>query len=97
MLADEPQDAFLRYSLAMEVSKVGEHERAQELYQGLMQDQPPYIPAFLMAAQLFVQLDEIESARGVLRTGIEAAREQGEAHAAGEMADLLASLGSYGD
>jgi hypothetical protein len=44
-----------------------------------------------------VKLDRIAEARGVLRTGIEIARQQGELHAAGEMGELLASLGALGE
>jgi predicted Zn-dependent protease len=97
MLVDDPQDSFLRYGLAMELIKEDATDRALDLFQGLMNDSPPYIPAFLMAAQQRVQLEQIDQARRVLREGIEAARLQNESHAAGEMADLLANLGSYGE
>jgi hypothetical protein len=46
-----------------------------------------------MAARHLVQRDRIDDARRALRAGIEAARSQGESHAAGEMAELLMSLG----
>lgn len=96
MLADDPADAFLRYSLALELRKEGSLEESISLLRKLGQEDPPYIPAFLMAAQQLVELDQISDAREVLRTGIEAARQQGEEHAAGEMGELLASLGSLG-
>ena len=47
-----------------------------------------------MAAQQWVKLTQIPEARTALRDGIEQARQQGDAHAAGEMSELLASLGS---
>jgi hypothetical protein len=93
MLADDPRDTFLRYSLAMELAKEGEHERSLEQYRGLMSDDPPYVPAFFMAGQQFAQLGRADDARTVLRDGIEQARRQGDAHAAGEMSEFLASLG----
>jgi hypothetical protein len=46
-----------------------------------------------MAGQQLARLDRIEEARSFLRDGIEAARTQGDAHAAGEMSEFLASLG----
>ena len=97
MLVDDPQDAFLRYGLAMELVKEGDVERALELFGGLMNDTPPYVPSFLMAAQQQVQRNHIDEARRVLRDGIEIARAQNESHAAGEMADLLSNLGSHGE
>jgi hypothetical protein len=41
-----------------------------------------------------VARDLVDDARRVLREGIEEARRQGNAHAAGEMADLLMTLGT---
>jgi len=94
MLADEPQDQFLRYALAMELQKEEQHERSLELLRGLMADSARHVPAFFMAGQHLAAQDRIEEARDVLRDGIEEARRQGEAHAAGEMSDFLTSLGS---
>lgn len=93
MLNDEPDDAFLRYSLAMELDKEGQHEGSLETFQGLMQDQPPHVPSFFMAAQQLARLERVEEAQTILRTGIEEARRQNESHAAGEMSEFLASLG----
>lgn len=97
MLADEPQDVFLRYSLALELEKEGQHEASLGTFEGLMTQQTPYVPAFFMAAQQLVRLARVADARTLLRDGIEHARSQGEAHAAGEMAEFLASLGSAGE
>ena len=97
MLVEEPADEFLRYSLAMELDKEGDHDASLARLAGLTQDTPPYVPAFFMAAQQLVRLDRVAEARTFLRDGIEAARLQGNAHAAGEMSELLASLGSAGE
>ena len=93
MLANEPDDAFLRYALALELQKAGEHDRSLELWRGLMSEDPPHVPSFLMAGQHLAGQDRWEEAREVLRAGIEAARQQADHHAAGEMGDLLATLG----
>jgi predicted Zn-dependent protease len=97
MLAAEPQDQFLRYALAMELQKDGEHERSLQELQYLMAQSPPMVPAFFMAGQLLVRLGRVEEARQVLRTGIEEARRQKHFHAAGEMSEYLASLGNLGE
>lgn len=96
MLALEPADTFLRYSLALEREKEGDHERSLAGLGELTRDQPPYVPAFFMAGQQLVRLSRIDEARQMLRDGIEAARQQGNAHAAGEMAELLTQLGALG-
>jgi len=96
MLAENPADTFLRYSLALEREKEGDHERSLQGLAELSRDQPPYVPAFFMAAQQLVRLSRIDDARSMLRDGIDAARQQGNAHAAGEMAELLTQLGALG-
>jgi tetratricopeptide (TPR) repeat protein len=96
MLALEPGDAFLRYGLAGEYDNEGRTDEAVALLQGLIRDRPPHVPSFFRCAQLFVREGRIEEARALLRDGIEAARHEGNSHAAGEMAELLASLGSAG-
>jgi hypothetical protein len=97
MLKLEPQDQFLRYGLAAEFRSEDRLDESLAVYRGLMADSQPHVPSFLMAAQLLVELDRIAEARTALRDGIEIARRQGEAHAAGEMSELLASLGSLGE
>lgn len=92
MLAEEPGDIFLRYSLAMEQEKARENEASLALLRGLMTEQPPYVPAFFRAGQQLTSLGRIEEARAALRDGIEVARQQGDSHAAGEMSEFLASL-----
>jgi hypothetical protein len=93
MLADDPADTFLRYSLAMELEKEGEHDRSLGKFADLTRDTPPYVPAFFMAAQQLARLSRADEARTILREGIIAARQQGDQHAAGEMTEFLASLG----
>ena len=93
MLADDPKDTFLRYSLAMEMRSDGDCEESIQRLSELASDNPPYVPAFFMAAQQLVELGRIDQARGYLNDGIQQANAQGDAHAAAEMGELLASLG----
>jgi hypothetical protein len=79
------------------LEKEGDHERSLSGLRGLQTDAAPYAPAFFMAAQQLVKLNRIAEARDALRGGIEEARRQGNAHAAGEMSELLASLGREGE
>ena len=97
MLADDPQDIFLRYSLAMELDKEGQNSASLGRLAELYSESPAYVPAFFMAGQQLVRLDRVAEARTVLREGIESARAQGDSHAAGEMSEFLASLGQLGE
>lgn len=97
MLAEEPGDIFLRYSLAMEQDKEGDHDSSLSNLVELTREEPPYVPAFFMMGQQLARLGRTSDAREILREGIEAAREQDNSHAAGEMSEFLASLGSLGE
>jgi hypothetical protein len=92
MLVDDPGDTFLRYSLAMELDKEGDHDASLARFAELTRDDPPYVPAFFMAGQQLVRIGRVDEAREILGNGIEAARRQGDAHALGEMSEFLASL-----
>lgn len=92
MLADDPGDTFLRYSLAMELDKEGDHNASLAKFAELARDATPYVPAFFMAGQQLVRLGRVEEARAILRDGITAAQTQDDHHAAGEMTEFLESL-----
>jgi hypothetical protein len=96
MLADDPGDTFLRYSLAMELDKEDNHDASLARFAELTRDEPPYVPAFFMSSQQLVRLGRVDEARSILKHGIAAARAQDDIHAAGEMTEFLASLGPPG-
>ncbi len=97
MLADEPNDPFLRYGLAMEHSSLGDDSAAVQVLQDLIQLDPqaPYIPAFLMCGQALQRLGRDTEAVPVLQQGIASARRAGTPqalHALGELQGLLATI-----
>lgn len=97
MLADDPDDAFLRYGLAMEHASAGDDASCAEVLRELIARSAasPYIPAYLQAGQALVRLDRIAEACAVLKDGIETAGKLGTAdamHARGEMQGLLSSV-----
>ena len=95
LLAEDPHDPFLRYSLALEYEKEGSVDEALKRLCDLMRNDPPYVAAFHMAGQIYAKAGRLEEARRILREGIEAARDQERQHDAAEMADLLATLGNH--
>lgn len=97
MLREDPGDVFLRYSLALEMESAGEADASLEILEALARETPAYVPAFHMAGRQLVTLGRIDEARRALREGIEEARNQGNTHAAGEMGELLMSLGTAGE
>lgn len=97
MLADDPDDAFLRYGLAMEHAGVGDDEAAVAVLRDLIARSAgsPYVPAYLQAGQALIRLGRESEAASVLREGIDAARRVGtpeSLHALGEMQGFLATV-----
>ena len=92
MLADEPNDPFLRYGLAMEYASAGDEAAAIRCFQELIQVAPDYVPAYVQAGQLCARLDREDEAKTLYRTGIDVARKKGDQHAAGEMEGFLTAM-----
>jgi hypothetical protein len=92
MLVAEPDDQFLRYSLAMELQKEDAVTEGETLFRGLMADPTPHVPSFFMLAQMLVRNDRTPDAIPVLEAGIQQARQQKDTHAASEMSEFLSML-----
>jgi hypothetical protein len=93
MLAEEPNDAFLRYALAMEYAGEANDSEALRCFQKMFADKIDYVPAYLQAGQILMRLDRPNEARAMFKEGITLAQRVGDAHAAGEMEAFLDTLG----
>jgi tetratricopeptide (TPR) repeat protein len=95
LLADDPNDAFLRYGLAMEYSGQGDDAHAAKLLEELIaltRNSTPYIPAYLMCGQAYQRLGQDADAIRILKEGISMAEKVGNQHALGEMQGLLSTM-----
>jgi len=90
MVAANPDNPFVRYSLAMEHRNAGDLETAAREFRTLIEFHPDYTAAYLHAGQTLERLSRIEEARAVYRAGIEVAARAGDHHA---RAELEAALG----
>jgi tetratricopeptide (TPR) repeat protein len=92
LLAAEPQDLFLNFSLAMEYVKLGRPDDAIAQFARVIELDGDYVAAYFQQANTLVAMNRVEDARASLNAGIEAARRIGDDHAVGEMSDALALL-----
>jgi Tfp pilus assembly protein PilF len=92
MVTETPDDAELRYFLAMEYLSGGDHDAALRCFEELMAQAPDYVPTYVQAGQLYNRLDRVPEAKTTYQAGIAAARKKGDFHAAGEMEGFLDSL-----
>ena len=89
LLAAKPQDAFLRYGIAMEHAREGRPDEAVAWLEKLIVDQPDYVPAYFQSGQILIRQGDNQRATDLLRRGILQARAQSNPHAAEEMSALL--------
>ncbi|MEM9943878.1 MAG: hypothetical protein AAF939_20120 [Planctomycetota bacterium] len=92
MLAETPNDIFLKYALALELANEEEHEQSLEIHHELMEKDPPYVPSFFMSAQQLVDIDREDEAIAILEKGINQAEQQNDLHAAAEMRAFMESI-----
>jgi len=93
LLAQDPNNAFARYGLAMEYSNTGDFGHALEEFGKLLATNPDYVPGYHMCAQTLVKAGRAQEAKTTLENGIVAAQRKGDRHAESEMSALLQDLG----
>lgn len=89
MLAQNPNDSFARYGLAMEYANTGEWENAIEEYRALLAVNPNYSAAYYHGGQALEKLGRREDAREIYRAGVEATTRTGDLHARSEIQAAL--------
>ena len=92
MLAEDPNDPFLRYGLAMEHISTGDDPSAVNCLQDLIAVAPDYVPAYQQLGQTLLRQGRTAEARQAWRQGVEAAQKTGNLHARDEMQAMLADL-----
>ena len=92
MLADDPDDPFLRYGLAMEHISADDDLSAVNCLRELIVVVPDYVPAYQQLGQTLLRQGRTAEARQAWRRGVEAAQKTGNLHARDEMQGFLDSL-----
>ena len=96
ILAQNPDDAFARYGLAMEKAKANDIPGALAEFDTLTQKHPDYTAGYQMAGQTLLQAGRTAEARQRLEAGIASAERTRNSHAAREMQGLLDTIDSVG-
>ncbi|HEY6252652.1 MAG TPA: tetratricopeptide repeat protein [Candidatus Angelobacter sp.] len=91
-LEQNPNDAFARYGLALEYSKLGQTETALQQFSKLLETHPDYTNGYFMAAQTLAKAERNDEAKAMLQKGIESAQRTGNRHALSEMSAMLDEL-----
>jgi len=91
-LANNPNDAFSRYGIALACMQEGDLVAADTHFRALLESNPDYVPGYQMYAQMLAQNNRTEEAKSALSKGIQSAIRQGNQHARCEMETLLTEL-----
>ena len=91
MVAENANNSFARYGLAMEYAK-SDVDRAMQEFQTLFAKHPDYTAGYFMAAQALAGAGRVDEAKAMLGKGIETAKRSGNSHAESEMEAMLAEL-----
>src|SRR5262245_17567342 len=93
MVAENPNDSFSRYGLAMEYANSGNLEGAVHEYQSLLAVNPDYVAAYYHGGQALEKLGRLDEARGMYRRGLDVTRRTGDGHTHSELQAALDILG----
>ena len=93
LLTKSPDDVFLNFGLAMELTKENAIELAVARFDRVLALDPKYIPAHFQKGSALLAAGRKEAGRAALTLGMSVARESGDPHAAEEMQALMDSVG----
>jgi tetratricopeptide (TPR) repeat protein len=86
------KDPFHHYARALELRSLGQAQAALAALERVTGEFPEYVPSYLIAAQLSVELGDSGRARGFCDQGLLAARRARNDHAQAELMELLSGL-----
>ena len=92
LLAAEPDDVFLNYSMAMEMAKADRYDEALAAFTRVSELDPDYIASYFHQGKTLLRMGRRERAKQALTAGIERAKACGDQHAVSEMTELLGTL-----
>jgi len=92
LVAQGSQDPFVHYACAMELRTLSRNVEALAAFRALRERFPAYVPTYLMAGQLALELAQMATAREFLEQGVSRARAAGDTHAEAELARALAGV-----
>ncbi|MEI7588613.1 MAG: hypothetical protein WCJ68_03885 [Chitinophagia bacterium] len=84
-LNQQPKDNFLRHALALEYIKLGEEQKALDLFVALLTDAPDYIGSYYHLAKCLERKNDKEAAIVWYEKGMAAAKAAKDNHAYSEL------------
>ena len=96
MIAGNPGDVFLHYSLAMEYASAGRFDEAVGAFRECIRLDSEYLAAYVEAGKCLRSAGNFSEAREVFTAAMELAADQGESHMRDFIQQQLDGLGPAG-
>lgn len=84
-LEKNPQDSFLKHALGLEYKKIQQTDKALEIWQVLLNDDPNYVGTYYHIAHLLLELGRTKEAIQYFEKGMEIAHQLKDRHAYAEL------------
>lgn len=92
LLESEPDDVFLNFGLAMELTKAERYDEGLAQFSRVLELDPDYVAAHFQRGKALIRMGEPAAAKVELQKGVERAKAIGDRHAEAEMSQLLEAL-----
>jgi len=92
LLADNPNDDFTKYALALEYVSANEPGKAENHLKDLILNSPGYLATYYQYGKLLEDKGEVEEARKIYNQGLFVAASQNDMHTKAELQDAIDNL-----
>jgi len=92
LAANDPDDPFIQYAIALEYVSNGRLEEAAETLEHLIVKAPNYSAGYHQAGRVYEQLDRLDDARRCYEKGVVVAEQEGDGKDRDEMQGALMML-----
>lgn len=89
MLAQEPDDVFLQYAIAIEYFSAGNLEKAIDCFKNIIHKKPDYLAAYYQTGKCYEELKQFEEAKSIYERGIELAQKQSKTKTLNELREAF--------
>jgi Tfp pilus assembly protein PilF len=86
------KDSFLQHALALEYIKIGEDEKARNLFNELLHREPTYVGSYYHLGKLLERIGDFDKAIRIYKRGMEEAKKAGDNHAYNELMAALEDI-----
>jgi Tfp pilus assembly protein PilF len=91
-LTANAEDSFLQHALALEYIKTGAEDKAQELFEAILQREPGYTGTYYHLAKLLERTGKSEEAIPIYKKGMEECKKINDQHAYNELQAALEDI-----